>query len=278
MRLARAALSLHCSFIRAHHLDEPAVIDGLRSFWISQYLPNEFLLLLGKRSRFLYAFSAYTLRRSGRMSEAQKRKRDELERIFRAAGNATESGFSAIVEELTRMGMNRAETPQIVLHTDEHQGYLRALRKHGGWSVLREANRERHERTSSRAARTAHNPLAAANSFDRSVRNDLAEHVRETIRFARSVGNSQDRFAVYQHWHNYRKPASVDESRHERRKHAELIGSEEIELGKMLDGFFTKRVFYTRNPPWGVYRDVWLKVQRTPLLGRADYLPAYMVA
>jgi len=101
--------------------------------------------------------------------------------------------------------------------------------------------------------------------------------VRETIRFAKCVGASQDRFAVYQHWHNFRKLASIDETRHERRTHAELIGYEEAELKRLLRGFFTARAFYTKNPPWGVQRDIWLRTQMTPFRTRRDYLPAHLV-
>ena len=39
MRLARQALAVQATFLRTRKLDEPVVIDGLRSFWISQYVP-----------------------------------------------------------------------------------------------------------------------------------------------------------------------------------------------------------------------------------------------
>ncbi len=277
MRLARQSLSCQCSLMRPHRLSESVVADGLRSFWISQYVPNEFLVLLGKQSRFLYAFCAYSLRRSGRMTPRQRERRDHLEQQFRASPKATERGFACIIEELTRICSGSSDE-LIELHTDEHQAYPRALGNHGGWRVLSEANQVVHVQTNSKKARTAKNKLAVVNGFDRSVRNDLAEHVRETIRFARSVGASQDRFAVYQHWHNYRKRGSIDESRHEERTHGEMIGFEAKELRRAMRGFFTRRVFYTRHPPWGAMRDVWLRLQRTPFLGRADYLPAHLVA
>jgi len=276
MRLARKAISVQSALMRRHLLDESVVADGLRSFWISQFVPNEFAAVVGKKSRFCYAYTAYSLRRSGRMTPAQKEKRDELEQCFKASPKATEEGFGAIVEEVTRICALESDY-RVVLHTDEHQAYLRALRKHGGWLTLAAQQRVRHQRTSSKAPRTRHNPLASINSFDRSVRNDLAEHVRETIRFAKCVGASQDRFAVYQHWHNFRKPASIDETRHEKRTHAELIGYEEADLKRLLRGFFTARAFYTKDPPWGVQRDIWLRTQMTPFRTRRDYLPAHLV-
>ena len=275
MRLARQAISLQTTFMRDHLLDEPVVADGLRSFWISQFVPNEFATVVGKKSRFCFAYTAYSLRRSGRMTDAQREKRDQLERLFRASAKAAEEGFSRIIDEVTRICPTEGD--ELVVHTDENQAYTRALKKNGGWGELAQEDRVKHVRTSSKRPRTANNPLAAINSFDRSVRNDLAEHVRETIRFARSVGASQDRFAVYEHWHNFRKRASIDETRHEERTHAELVGYPVKELKRALRGFFTKRVFYTRNPPWGVLRDVWLRTQWTPFHDKPDYLPSHLV-
>ena len=84
MRLARQAIAVHAWLTVDSVLGEPVVVDGLVSYWVSQYVPNEFTVLLGARSRFLYSYSACSKRRSGRMTDHQRRRRAELEQRFRA--------------------------------------------------------------------------------------------------------------------------------------------------------------------------------------------------
>jgi|GEM_PF-4274898 len=51
------------------------------------------------------------------------------------------------------------------------------------------STRATHRRYSSRLPRTVGNPLFPVNYIDRECRKDMAEYVRETIRFARSAHN-----------------------------------------------------------------------------------------
>ena len=96
------------------------------------------------------------------------------------------------------------------------------------------------------------------NTFDRSVRNDLAEHVRETIRFARSVTASVERFALYAHWHNFRKPASINEAQRDDSTHGEHAGIPPDAIRSQL-------------------REVWLRVHPTSFRSSSDYLPRYLL-
>ena len=135
-----------------------------------------------------------------------------------------------------------------------------------------------HLQTNSHKSRNAVNRLAAANTLDRSMRSDMAEHTRETIRFARNVSCSLERFACYQHWHNYRKPAAINEASHDRLTHAEHAGIEPESITRELRGFYSRRRFMSHTPLWGSMRDIWLRTQPTPLKVGAEYLPRYLLA
>ncbi|MCK4513622.1 MAG: hypothetical protein KAU31_00115, partial [Spirochaetaceae bacterium] len=211
----------------------------------------------------------------GRMTDHQRRRRAELEQRFRADPQALRRSFSQVVEEATRY----ADAPGgiLELRTDEHRSYARCLATHGGWNLLRRGGQAVHRTTSSRRIRSASNPLAVVNTLDRSVRNDLAEHVRETIRFARSVNASMERFTVYQHWHNYRKPASINEAHPDNSTHGEHAGIPHDAICSQLRGFYTRRRFLTRTPVWGQMRELWLRVHRTPFRASSDYLPRYLL-
>src|SRR5689334_9274021 len=63
-------------------IDEPAVIDGFESFAYSQYHPLYLNLVVGAESHYCYAFTHSELRRKGRMTNRQRRRREWLEREF----------------------------------------------------------------------------------------------------------------------------------------------------------------------------------------------------
>lgn len=275
MRLARQAIAVHSQLTVDGKIEEPVVVDGLVSYWVSQYVPNEFTVLLGARSRYIYSYSACSKRRSGRMTDHQRRRRAELEEHFRADPQALGRSFSQVLEVATRCA--HAARCILELRTDEHRTYTRCLTTHAGWNLLRSDGKAVHRTTSSRRIRSATNPLAVVNTLDRSVRNDLAEHVRETIRFARNVNASVERFTVYQHWHNYRKPASINEAHADNSTHAEHAGIPYDAIRSQLRGFYTRRRFLTRAPVWGQMRDLWLRVHHTPFRASSDYLPRYLL-
>lgn len=276
MRLARQAIGVHAELTVDAGLREPIVIDGLVSYWVSQYVPNEYTVMVGSRSRFLYSVHACSKRRSGRMREAQRRRREEIERRYRADPKALSRSFTALIDEATRLAHSSGH--RLDLFTDEQRTYSRVLSTHPEWTVLANRGKASHTQISSRRIRSRANPLAPVNTLDRSIRNDLAEHTRETIRFARSVSASMERFACYQHWHNYRKPAAINEASHDTATHAQHAGFEPRRVRGALNGFFTRRRFLTHTPLWGPMRDIWLRTEPTPLANAPEYLPRYLLA
>jgi len=124
-----ARLGRHCLLFHEIHrprgpLTEPLTLDGFESFEHSQFYPTRFHVVVGKRSHYFYGFADSELRRSGRMTRRQRLRRAELERRHgRPDPRSTEREVATVLSIV-------APRPQeIVLHSDEHSDYPRALRR-----------------------------------------------------------------------------------------------------------------------------------------------------
>jgi transposase-like protein len=196
-----ARLGRHALLYLHHHrppgaVGEPLVIDGFESFEFSQYHPVHLNLVVGSRSHYLYAFTESELRRKGRMKPRQKRRRQWLEMHYgRPDPRAIETGMA----EALRLAVPRPQSLEV--RSDEHDDYPRAMRRLRGWSFV-------HRRTSSRAARTARNPLFAVNRMDLLLRHNGANHKRETIAFSKCRQSMVERAAVLFLWLNFGKQFS----------------------------------------------------------------------
>ena len=177
-------------------LREPLVIDGFESFAYSQYHPLHLNLGVGTRSHYTYGFTASELRRKGRMSARQKRRRAWLEARFgRPDPRAIEHGMATLL----RLAL--PEPQALTIHSDEHDAYPRALVRLPGYSL-------RHVRTSSLQARTAGNPLFPVNRLDLLLRHNQANHKRETISFSKLIQGVIERAALLLVYLNFTKPFS----------------------------------------------------------------------
>src|SRR5512134_47873 len=195
-RVSRQALLLLEEFHHYGPIPEPLVIDGFESFAHSQFYPLHLNLVVGATSHFTYAFSHSPLRRKGRMTAWQKRRRAMLEaRHGRPDPRAIERGMAAALRLAVR------EPQGLIVRSDEHDDYPRALRRLAGCTVA-------HERTSSREARTARNPLFAVNRLDLLLRHNSANHKRETIAFSKRHQAVVLRAAWLLAWLNLTKPFS----------------------------------------------------------------------
>ena len=194
-RLGRHCLLFHERMRPRACPTEPLVLDGFRSFEHSQYWPMDLNLLIGA-SHFVYGFNDAELRRSGSMRPAQRLKRALLEKRF---GRPDSQATRKRVEELLR----RVVPPggAIVLRSDEHQAYPRAVARLHDRRIV-------HEQTSSRAARTQRNPLYPVNLADLLLRHSSANHKRETIAFSKRRQGALYRLAVWVVWRNYLKSRS----------------------------------------------------------------------
>ena len=73
--------------------------------------------------------------------------------------------------------------------------------------------------------RDRRNPLFPVNYIDRELRKDLAEHVRETVRFARNVNHCMERLWVYLLDHNVYKRFRINDRVGVERSHADEAGA-----------------------------------------------------
>lgn len=197
-RLGRHCLLLHAERRPRGPVCEPLVLDGFVSFEYSQYHPTEFHTVVGAHSHYVYGMTESELRRSGRMTERQRRRRAVLEaRNGRPDPRARERD----VAELLRIVAPQAQAQALELHSDEHRDYPRALRR------VRHL-RVGHRVTSSRRARTPRNPLFAVNLWDLLVRHSSANHKRETIAFSKRRQSAAERMWVLLVWRNLVKSFS----------------------------------------------------------------------
>ena len=173
---------------------EPLVVDGFESFEYSQFHPCHFHVAVGAKSHFFYAFTDSELRRKGRMTPSQREKRTELEARF---GRPDPKSIEKEMAELLRLIPG---TGPLVLRSDEHRAYPRALK--------RVERRFHHEVTPSKKPRTKHNPLFPVNLLDLLIRHNGANHKRETIAFSKRRQNGAERLAILQVWRNFAKDFS----------------------------------------------------------------------
>lgn len=195
-RLGRHALL----FLAAHRppapVREPLAVDGFESFAYSQYHPLHLHLVVGGDSHFTYAFTHSRLRRKGRMTERQRRRRARIEaRHGRPDPRAIELDMAAALRLAARGASH------LTVRSDEHPAYPRALRHLVGVTV-------RHERTSSLLARTPGNPLFPVNLMDLLLRHHSANHKREGIAFSKRHQAVIERAAWLIAWRNFTKPFS----------------------------------------------------------------------
>ena len=199
-------LGRHCLLFQHRHRPqtppgEELVLDGFQSFEYSQYWPFHFNVLVGSSSHFLYAFTEAELRRSGRMTRAQKRRRKRLEERHGRPGPRT---VVKQTEQLLRLVA--PEPARLAILSDEDPRYPQAFSRLEGWEI-------EHRTISSKLARTTGNPLFPVNLLDLLIRHDSANHKRETIAYSKRRQSAVERLAVFQVWRNYMKPFSEKQPR-----------------------------------------------------------------
>jgi hypothetical protein len=193
-----ARLGRHCLLFHERlrpSLREPLAVDGFESFEFSQYTPIHLHTAVGADSHFVYGFTDSELRRRGRMTQAQRRRRLLLERrLGRPDPRSIEREMAALVDVVTD-----PDEP-CTIHSDDHPAYPRAIR-----AVRRTFE---HRVTPSRAARTPRNPLFPVNLLDLLIRHSSANHKRETIAFSKRRQSAIERLWILVVWRNAMKSFS----------------------------------------------------------------------
>jgi transposase-like protein len=191
-RIGRQCLLHHQSTLSGFEITESIAVDGFETFEYSQYFPVHFHLATGRESWFLYHFTDSPLRRKGRMTDEQKKRRRELEtQLGRPDPKAIEKDMAELIGTVVAK-MQQRQT--IEIHCDEHLAYPRSIRR---------LERERPKlpritlkTISSKAARTVRNPLFTINRADLLIRHCSANHKRETIAFSKLRQRAAERLAL----------------------------------------------------------------------------------
>jgi transposase-like protein len=244
-RLGRHSLLFHERLRPKAAPSEPLVADGFESFEFSQYTPIHLHLAVGQQSHFVYGLTDSELRRKGRMTPRQKRRRAALEDVFgRPDPRSIELDLAALLAVVLPPGAWAR------LHTDEHPAYPRALARLHDRSIEQRV-------ISSRAARTIHNPLFPVNLLDLLLRHSSANHKRETIAFSKRRQSAVERAWLLVVWRNTMKPFS---ERKRGATPAQRLGLLDGRLG--VEAVLSERLFPTRIPlpaRWADY--YWRRIQ-----------------
>ena len=265
-RLSRQAIGTMAGLRPFQASGEDLVADGFESFILSQYSPNNIHHLMGASSQYVHACDLAHIRRKGRMTELQKRKRERLERGNPRVSGEIHASFDRICHAIRDLPSSR---DTIVLHTDEKREYRAVLEANGYLE-----GRVKHRTTSSKQARTYHNPLWPVNYYDRELRKDQASMVRETTRWSQETNNCLERTYAYAGYHNFFKPFRIRQ--HDMRTHAEVAGFPAPKIASHQGRFFSDRFFYSKVSFNISEWLVWLRAYHTPFRSGFQALPAYV--
>ncbi len=208
-----ARLGRHCILLLARAVDslggieEPIVYDDFESFVASQDFPFGMGTPTGKASWFIYGLEQAPHRRGGRLTPAQKSRQLSLPPAPRRAYEKAASRVMDFLHEKTREGR------RIVLITDQHRDYGRALARHPHSSrfehrAYRNPKRGAKGSPRSREAVVRDRELFAVDLLHRILRHSNAHHRRETIAFGRRLEALMERGFLTAIWRDFVKPAS----------------------------------------------------------------------
>jgi transposase-like protein len=189
-RLGRHCMLLHAKLMRNAPPASAVVVDGFETFEWSQYFPFHQNLAVEPETDFFIYFNDSELRRKGRMTSAQKQRRDELERLFgRPDRQAVRKGVTELLKVATTDSM------RAVIDSDDHPSYRPAIRS-------LDVDVE-HRITPGRDHRDGRNRLWSVNLLDLVIRHNSANHKRETIAWSKRRQASCERLAMLLVWRNY---------------------------------------------------------------------------
>ena len=262
-RMARQALALQSECLEDFRLQESLVLDGFESFAYSQYFPNNLHLLVTSGSQLVLGLHAAIIRRKGRMTEKQKRRREILERQYKAPPNAIFKSSQGLLNYGCQLSFGSGHLP-IHITTDEKKEYAWALSRLKPFGEWPEAGLLIHETVSSKAPRTLANPLFAVNYLDRQLRKDLAEHVRETVRFARRIEASLERAMIHLAHHNFFKLFRI-RTQDKQMTHAQMAGADPMMVVNLRQASFKWRALGWRLNLESWQREIWMRETRVPI-------------
>ncbi len=240
-RLGRHCLLFHNQMMKKSPPIHEVVADGFETFEYSQYFPIHHHLAVEKDSDFLIYFTDSELRRKGRMTAHQKRRRQELELKF---GRPDPKAVEKDMHQLLEVALDGQ--PFCTVFTDDHPAYKRSIK-----ALTTTID---HRITPGSAHRDRNNSLWEINLLDLLIRHSNANHKRETLAWSKRRQSSAERLAILMVWRNYMKG---------RREKVRDSPTPAMERGMMdqplgINELLAKRIFRTRcelPPRWSEYYD-----------------------
>ncbi len=188
-RLGRHCMLLHMNLLEGVPSPAEIVFDGFETFELSQYYPFHHNIAVESDNGFLLFHTDSPLRRKGRMTDQQKKRRAELEQLHgRPDPKAVQNGILSLLQYVSKGRY------VITGRSDEHPAYRRAISQLGCTF--------RHQVTSSKDHRDKHNPLWEVNLADLLIRHSTAAHKRETIAWVKRRQSSAERLSILMVWKN----------------------------------------------------------------------------
>ncbi len=192
-RMARHGYLYHSKMLQIASPWEQIVVDGFVTFEFSQNFPFHHHLAVDKKSGFFIFFTDSEVRRSGVMTDQQKRKREELEKLLgRPDPQAVRKDMTELLQ-VTLKGQSSA-----IVYSDAHQSYPRAIRN-TDCDIC-------HVVTSSKDHRDSRNNLWEINLLDLTIRHYGSNHKRETIAWSKRRQSSANRLMLFSLFRNFNKP------------------------------------------------------------------------
>ena len=190
-RIARHSRRLHHARLAAHNISGTFQLDEMETFETNRYKPVSVPVLIEKRSYFVVATATAPLRRKGRMTPAQIKKRAQLELIHGRRRSGSDAAVTRCLAALAR----HAQRP-VVLESDRKPSYGALCRRLLHKQVL-------HLTHDSRARRDRANPLFPINHTNAMLRYCLARLRRRSWCVTRVRAWLQHALDLYSAWFNY---------------------------------------------------------------------------
>ena len=217
------------------------VVDGFESFEYSQYFPIHHHVAVEKENDFFIYFTDSPLRRKGRMTAIQKKRRSKLEsELGRPDPKAIEKDMAELME------VSLGSTAVATVFSDDHPAYRRSI-KHLKQVINQEI-------TPGSARRDQNNSLWEVNLLDLLIRHSSSNHKRETIAWSKRRQASAERLAIFLVWRNYMKGRREKERASPTPAMVKGLADQPLGVEAILDG----RIFRTNMelpPRWAEYYD-----------------------
>jgi transposase-like protein len=241
---------------------EPFVFDHFETFEFTQDWPFGVGTLVGSRSWFVYDLDPAPHARTGRITEAQRRRLAERPR--RQARGGYLGSTRRVLDGLLRLA---SPDRPVCLRGDGHAAYDRAVAGHPARTRLnleRFPNPPRGPKGSERSpeARLRDVRLFPVDLLHTILRHSVAHHRRETIAFGRRLNALMERFFLTALWRNFVKRRSERHARSATPAMKIGLAAEPWDWQRVL----SRRLFPARQPSPPAWAFLYKRLWTTPML------------